>query len=46
MKIIRLTNGYFALVDDEDFERVNQFKWHSAVTGNGSRIYMQGVQYV
>jgi len=27
MKEIRLTKGYVALVDDEDFERVNQFKW-------------------
>jgi AP2-like factor (euAP2 lineage) len=27
MKEIQLTKGYVALVDDEDFERVNQFKW-------------------
>jgi hypothetical protein len=27
MKQIPLTQGYFALVDDEDFERVNAFKW-------------------
>ena len=27
MKEIRLTKGYVALVDDKDFERVNQFKW-------------------
>lgn len=28
MKEIELTQGYKALVDDEDFERVNSFKWH------------------
>ena len=27
MKLIPLTQGQFAMVDDEDFEKVNQFKW-------------------
>ena len=27
MKLIPLTQGQFAMVDDEDFERVNCFKW-------------------
>jgi hypothetical protein len=28
IKTINLTQGYTAIVDDEDFDRVNQFKWH------------------
>ena len=28
MKEIELSRGYKAQVDDEDYERVNQFKWH------------------
>lgn len=30
MKEIQLTQGKVALVDDEDFDRVNQFKWYAA----------------
>ena len=28
MKEIPLTQGKVALVDDEDFDRVNQYKWY------------------
>jgi len=34
MKIIQLTRGKIALIDDDDFERVNQFKWFATVCKN------------
>ena len=40
MKQIPLTKGQFALVDDEDFDRVNQFKWYA-----DKRISKKGVVY-
>lgn len=32
VKEIPLTQGYVALVDDEDYERVSAFKWYSLVS--------------
>ena len=29
MKEVKLTQGYIALVDDEDFERVSKFSWET-----------------
>src|ERR1019366_6487913 len=31
MKEIKLTQGYVALVDDEDFARVSQYRWHARI---------------
>lgn len=38
MKEIQLTQGQVALVDDDDFERVSQFKWHA----HFNRTYANG----
>ena len=34
MREIQLTQGQIALVDDEDFENLNQFKWYANKHGN------------
>lgn len=38
-KKIPLADGHFAIIDDEDFELVSQFKWHIMPSGGGSHIY-------
>jgi hypothetical protein len=35
MKKIPLTQGQIAIVDDEDFDKLNQFKWCAAKTKDG-----------
>ena len=39
MREIELTQGYVALVDDEDYERVNEFKWHAVKHKNNKSPY-------
>jgi hypothetical protein len=43
MKKIKLTQGKFALVDDEDFEWLNRWKWHLNGQGYACRtVYVIG----
>lgn len=37
MKRIKLTKGSFVIVDDDDFEKLNQLKWHLSDTGYAVR---------
>lgn len=39
MKQIPLTQGKFALIDDSDYERVNQFKWLAHFNWKGENFY-------
>ena len=41
MKQIQLTRGYFALIDDADFDHINQWKWHALVIKrpNVTKVY-------
>jgi hypothetical protein len=43
-KQISLTQGQFAIVDDEDYERIAKFKWYCSVE-NGNRYAKRG-QYI
>src|SRR5450631_1957406 len=39
MKEIPLTQGKFALVDDEDYENLISMKWHALYNKNGDSFY-------
>lgn len=41
MKKIKLSQEQFALVNDEDFERLNAFKWHATWDPNSKTYYAQ-----
>jgi hypothetical protein len=36
MKLIPLTHGKFAQVDDADFEQISKYKWHSITNKSGN----------
>lgn len=49
MKEIQLTQGYVAIVDDEDFEELSKFKWKADVRTRGvyaKRYVEKNVNYV
>jgi len=39
MQRIQLTQNQFALVDDEDFERINSLKWYASKQGTHEKFY-------
>lgn len=43
MKKIKLSKGQFALVDDEDFNYLNQFRWHAVLKPNGVYYACRGI---
>lgn len=38
-KQVPLTQGFFALVDAEDYERVMQHKWNASIESRKTRVY-------
>lgn len=45
MQYITLTRGYVAIVDDDDYPRLSQYKWHVAPSGKcKNKLYAVRVQ--
>src|SRR5665213_1579564 len=45
MKTIPLTQGFSAIVDDDDFDRVSKYKWHAVRLGSRKTPYAKRVDY-
>jgi UDP:flavonoid glycosyltransferase YjiC (YdhE family) len=39
MKLVSLTRGYFAQVDDDDYEKINKAKWRAMPVKNNDLVY-------
>lgn len=39
MREIKLTKGFSAWVDDEDYERAITFKWYASIESRGTKVY-------
>jgi hypothetical protein len=46
MKKIKLTKGYYAIVDDDDFERLNAFKWYAMEIKPRKKLYVRAARSV
>jgi hypothetical protein len=44
MKLLTLTQGQFAIVDDEDFEEMNQYRWYARISGRKGWIAQRGAR--
>ncbi len=44
MKFIPLTQGKFAIVDDEDYDQMSLYKWHAKANPSGKTFYAVRLQ--